>query len=248
VDWTEVLGPGRHAPRRAPAGGLLVPLDRAAIDLVWHPGGYPSRAAYRDSHRLTRRHHRPWANDGAPYDPARAAAQAQADARDFVQCVLALPGLCVCALDTELLGHHWHEGVDWLRAVLGVAEAAGLPVLPLDAALADARPEPAPADPPVTSWGEGRDLRTWSGELAWVQRAAELAALGAGPSARALRELLALQSSDWAFMIARDTAAAYGRERARGHREAFRAALAGDGAPALRNLAPRLAAWAFAQP
>ena len=26
-------------------------------------------------------------------------------------------GVCVCALDTELLGHWWYEGVEWLAAV-----------------------------------------------------------------------------------------------------------------------------------
>ena len=57
---------------------------------------------------------------------------------------------------------------------------------------------PAP-DAPPTSWGKGRDLRTWSrGEPAWLQRRAELTAPA---SDRALRELLALQSSDWAFLI-----------------------------------------------
>ena len=77
-------------------------------------------------------------------------------------------------------------------------------------------------DVPPTSWGAGRDLRTWSAtELAWAQRSAELAALGAEPSPRALRELLALQSSDWAFLITHGTAGDYPRERAAGHHEAF---------------------------
>ena len=61
VDWTDVLGPGTHAPVRSKAGVLLVPLDREGIDLVWARDGYPSAAAYRDSHRLTARSHRPWA-------------------------------------------------------------------------------------------------------------------------------------------------------------------------------------------
>ena len=56
-------------------------------------------------------------------------------------------------------------------------------------------------DVPPTSWGAGRDLRTWDGELAWRQRSAELRALSAPTDPRALRELLALQASDWAFQI-----------------------------------------------
>ena len=223
VDWTDVLGPGPRPPQRTEAGVLLVPLDREAIDLVWHERGYPAHGDYRDSHRLTPRAHQAWANDGTPYDPERGAARARADARDFVS---RLRGHSVVAFDTELFGHFWHEGVTFLEAVLAEAD-----VVPLD--LDD--PLPAPAEVPPTSWGEARDLRTWSapaaGGLAWAQRSAELEALGADASPRALRELLALQSSDWAFLISRGTAGEYPRERADGHRAAFAAALAGGRRP-----------------
>src|SRR5581483_510787 len=114
----------------------------------------------------------------------------------------------------------------------------------LDEAVESHAPAPAPAQLPASTWGEGGDLRTWSGpqvaDLAWLQRRAELRLLSVTgrPSDRALRELLALQSSDWPFLITRDLAGAYPRERARGHYEAMEAALAnGDGAPDLRNLA-----------
>jgi 1,4-alpha-glucan branching enzyme len=107
--------------------------------------------------------------------------------------------------------------------------------------------EDAPAAPPATSWGQGRDLRTWSspsaGGLVWAQRRAELQAFaGRGrPSDRALRELMALQSSDWSFLVSAGTAGDYPRERAEGHLAAFEAALADPGLdPAVRNLAPGL--------
>ncbi len=239
VDWTDVLGEGVHPPQRSDAGVLLVPLDRAAIDLVWHESGYPRHGDYRDSHRLTGRAHAVWANDGEPYDPARGAARARLDAQDFVSRV---NEGAVVAFDTELFGHHWHEGVAFLEAVLEQGD-----VVPLE--LVDA--VPAPAAPP-TSWGEARDLRTWSAPaadgLAWVQRGAELAALGTDPSPRALRELLALQSSDWAFLISRATAGDYPRERAASHHAAFVSALAAGEPDELRNLAPQLAQWAFVQP
>ena len=234
VDWTDVTD--RRAPQRSDAGVLLVPLDRAGIDLVWHHSGYPSHGDYRDSHKLTPRAHAVWANDGTPYDPERGAARARADARDFVQRV---EDGAVVAFDTELFGHHWHEGVTFLEAVLEQADVV---------ALEAHDGEPAPVAPP-TSWGAGRDLRTWSApELAWAQRAAELAALGTDPSPRALRELLALQSSDWAFLITHGTAGDYPRERAAGHLEAFTVSLTGQSSEALRNLAPQLAKWAFVQP
>jgi 1,4-alpha-glucan branching enzyme len=233
VDWSAL---GEHrGPRRSEAGVLLQPLDRAAIDLVWDRGGYPAHGDYRDTQRLTERRHGVWANDGEPYDPQRGQARAHADARDFLARV---PDGAVVAFDTELFGHHWHEGVTFLEAVLRDGD-----VVPL--AAHDG--EPAPAVPP-TSWGEGRDLRTWDIDLAWAQRSAELAALGADPSPRALRELLALQSSDWAFLISYGTAGDYPRERAAAHLEAFSVALAGQGSDELRNLAPHLARWAFVQP
>ncbi len=241
VDWSAVLGPGAHAPRRTEAGVVLVPLDREGIDLVWAGDGYPSAPAYRDSHRLTARSHRPWAVDGVPYDPDRAAEQVAADAEDFVEHA-AVRELSVVALDTELLGTHWHEGVDWLRAVIAACDRRGVELAPLDP---DVEAEAAPSSVPPTSWGDGRDLRTWShpaaGGLAWVQRAAELRTLTAQlrPSDRALRELLALQSSDWAFLVAAGTAGAYPQERADGHAAALEQALADPSMdPALRNLAP----------
>jgi 1,4-alpha-glucan branching enzyme len=261
VDLTDVLGRGSAAqlrPLRSPAGPLLAPIDRALLELVWSDSGYPSRGAYRDTHRLTEHRHQAWAVDGAPYDPARAAAQARADAADFAAHAAARVdggGLCVVALDTELLGLHWHEGVAWLAEMLAAAERAALRIAPLDALLADVEPVPAP-DLPVTSWGTPRDLSTWSGPaaggLAWRQRAAELRAVAAAPdvSDRALRELLALQSSDWAFLTTRASAGPYPEERAAAHEAAFEAALAApDEHPAaLRNLAPHLARDALAAP
>ena len=165
VDWTDVLGPGAHAPRRTEAGVLLVPIDREGIDLVWARDGYPSAAAYRDSHRLTARSHRPWAVDGAPYDAGRARpSRSRPTPRTSSRASPAARGLSVVALDTELLGHFWHEGVDWLRAVIARVRA------PRRCRSSRSTPtttaEAAPEDVPATSWGAGRDLRTWSSPAA----------------------------------------------------------------------------------
>jgi 1,4-alpha-glucan branching enzyme len=57
-----------------------------------------------------------------------------------------------------------------------------------------------------------------------------------------VRELLALQASDWAFMISRGLAVPYARERFAGHLDGVRAALAGardSDRERLRNLAGR---------
>ena len=260
VDLTDVLAPDAHLrPLRSAAGLLLVPIDRATIELVWGAGGYPAGPAYRDYHHFTTHRHRAWSNDGAPYDPARAAAAAGADAADFVARVAARVaggGLCVVAVDTELLGDWWHEGPLWLGAVLEEAQRQGLGIARLDDALDRHEPVAAPGELPVTSWGTPRDLTTWSAppvaDMAWAARDAELRALAAGPrlDARAVRELLALQSSDWAFLVSQELAAPYGRDRAAGHRAALEAALAAPRTldPALRNLAPQASPAALRTP
>ena len=250
------LGDPRHLrPLAAVDGPVLWPLDRATMALVWSAEGYPSRAAYRDSHRHTTHRHHAWRNDGAPYDHAAALLQAHADGADFVRRVrkrVAAGGVCVCALDTELLGHWWYEGIHWLGSVLEQAAVQGLALTTLDQALERHAPDPAPEGIGVTSWGDGGDLRTWSGPraagLAWRARTAELrlqAAPGRPPD-RALRELLALQSSDWAFLQTRGTAGDYPALRAGGHHAALKAALANApefADPALRGLAPDLRGW-----
>ncbi len=60
-------------------------------------------------------------------------------------------------------------------------------------------------------------------DIAFETRAAELRTVAAGRGAgeAAVSELLALQASDWAFMVSRDLAAPYARERFEGHRDAL---------------------------
>jgi len=262
VDLTDVFGMAdeRHLwPLRAEGGPTLVPVDRATIELVWSPRGYPSHARYRDYHHHTVHHHRPWGNDGETYDPDTALAIARVHAADFVARTVARlesaaqtmrrPPLAVCALDTELLGHWWYEGVAWLEAVVEESQRQGLDLVALDDELARRDPDAPPSDLPTTSWGEQRDLSTWSApavaDLAWAARTGELALMRAGADAgdRAVRELLALQSSDWAFMVSRGLAGPYPGDRAEGHRRELAAALSslGSGEPTLRHLAPYLA-------
>ena len=258
------LGARKHlSPLATESGVLLVPIDRATISLVWGRDGYPAGGAYRDYHHHTVHHHNPWNNDGGAYDHGEARALAREHAADFVARTLArlrqanesadapLPGggLVVCALDTELLGHWWYEGLVWLGAVVEECARQGLELVALDDAL-ERHEWPAAssteADWPASSWGEGGDLSTWSGpavaEMAFAVRAAELRVLAAGDraGAAAVRELLALQASDWPFMVSRDIAVPYARERFDGHRRALTRALemgAQADVAGLRNLA-----------
>ncbi len=246
------LGAREHLrPLVCEAGVVLVPIDRATIAHVWSDGGYPAHGSYRDYHRHTIHHHQPWANDGGAYDHELALGLAREHAREFVARTLERlrdGGLVVCALDTELLGHWWYEGVEWLRAVVEECSAQGLSLVRLDEA--QAMRDPAPLDDGEwgsSTWGKHGDLSTWSGpavaEMAFAIRAAELRVIAAGERVgeAALRELLALQASDWPFMVSRELALPYARERFAGHSEALERALASgpdaDDAQ-LRNLAP----------
>jgi 1,4-alpha-glucan branching enzyme len=237
VDLTDVFGlgsPDHLRPLRTGAGPLLVPIDREVVELVWSDRGYPSQGPYRDSHQRTTHHHKPWRCDGAVYDVDDAREQVARDAADFVGRVerrLEHGELCVCALDTELLGHWWYEGVQWLGAVVEECRRRGVPLVHLDDALDAVEPADAP-ELPTTTWGRPRDLSTWSGppvaDLAWRARAAELRALAARHDLdpAAVRELLALQSSDWAFVVSKELAEPYGRERFAQHEAALAASLA----------------------
>jgi 1,4-alpha-glucan branching enzyme len=258
------LGAREHLrPYVSESGVVLVPIDRATIAKVWSDEGYPAHGSYRDYHHHTIHHHNPWANDGKAYDHELALALAREHAKDFVVHTIErlrvandtadntapLPGggLVVCALDTELLGHWWYEGVAWLRAVVEECSEKGLPLVRIDEAAALHDPAPLEdTDWGASTWGKEGDLSTWSGpgvaDIAFTARAAELRTLAAGHHAgeAAVRELLALQASDWAFMVSRDLAVPYSRERYAGHKDALERAL-GDGAQAsaerLRNLA-----------
>ena len=269
VELTGLFGEGSLEHLQPLVGGeglLLVPIDRATISLVWSQEGYPAHRDYRDYHRLTTFHHNPWNNAGGAYDRPAALQRARDDAADFVartrarlrearesaRAPLPAGGLVVCALDTELLGHWWYEGIAWLAAVVDECSRQGLELLRLDDALALHEPRRAPAALSeqwrASSWGRGGDLSTWSGppvgELAFAARAGELELLAAGAavSSEAVRALLALQASDWPFLITGGLADSYARERFAGHRRTLEQALAGVGpeqlAAQLRNIAP----------
>jgi 1,4-alpha-glucan branching enzyme len=153
------------------------------------------------------------------------------------------PAHVIAAFDTELFGHWWHEGPLWLERVLRALPAAGVRVGTLSDATADGFVG-APVDLPAGSWGSGKDWQVWSGEqvadfvqlntevvdaaLTTVDKALDQnAALGA-PTPRdrvadqILREALLTVSSDWPFMVSKDTAADYARYRAHLHAHATR--------------------------
>jgi 1,4-alpha-glucan branching enzyme len=220
---------------------------------VWSPrAGYPGWRDYRDFHtfdhpsglkpaRVTGRHVPPERKQ--PYDQALAATAVRRHAADFVSVVRSRlvelatthgrPALVVAAYDTELFGHWWFEGPDWLELVLRELPAAGVRVSTLHGALDDGLLG-GPVELPASSWGTGKDWRVWDGE-----RVAELVELGrdvqqrllaavdkaaGGPGREAaldgvVRQALLALSSDWAFMVSKDSAADYAQARAVRHAE-----------------------------
>jgi 1,4-alpha-glucan branching enzyme len=269
VDQTRVHGPGapqQLEPIATPAGPVAVPIDWRAVELVWNErDGYPANGAYRDYHQRTLHDLKPWNNTGRPYDRRAAVALATEHARDFISRAaerLRGGGLLCCALDTELLGHWWYEGPVWLAAVLEEAGRQGVELVTVSEGLE--RVEPVARPLATSTWGAGKDFSTWdtpvAAELVFAARRAELRTVAAvaahgEPRAaleRAARELLALQASDWAFMVTRELAADYPLRRVEDHLRSHDAALAAltDSAgvpparpsvgPALRHLAPDL--------
>lgn len=187
----------------------------------------------------------------APYEPATALAAASRDADDFVDVVVrrlgalrdqrdGKPGLVVAAYDTELFGHWWHEGPVWLEHVLRRLPAAGVRVTTLHGAIRSGAVAGC-VELRNGSWGSGKDFGVWAGpQVADIvsandelqRRMRKLVALvrddrfgRRSTRDRALdqaaREALLALSSDWAFMVSKDSAAAYARDRHRGHHEAF---------------------------
>jgi len=178
-----------------------------------------------------------------PYDPAAAAARIDQHADHFVAaCAARLasirhggsPPVVVAAYDAELFGHWWFEGPAFVEGVLRrLASSAELEPITLAQYLAR-HPRCPVVQPAGSTWGEGGHGRAWMGPEAaplWrhmhrahqeVTAAVRRHRHATGPAGasldQAIRELLLLQSSDWAFMIRGGDVAAYGHERFERHR------------------------------
>jgi 1,4-alpha-glucan branching enzyme len=256
-------------PVRTEAGPVALPIDWEAISWLWSLEGYPSDPAHAEFTGKSLRGIRIWRIGGGAYDPAAAAAVAERQAAEFLAAVAqrlrtysesrSRRGLLVFAIDTELIGHWWSEGPIWLRAVLEGAEAAGIRLLTVPQALAEHEPVERPLR--ASTWGEGKDLRTWDSpavaDLATGARRLELRllrALSAGldeaAALRAARELLAAQASDWAFLDQRGQAGDYAYQRATDHSQAMLEAIDSGRAtdPRMRSLAPDLSLAPLLEP
>jgi 1,4-alpha-glucan branching enzyme len=256
-------------PIATQAGPVAMPIDWEAIQWLWSLEGYPSDPAHAQFAGKSLRGIRLWKVGGGAYDPSAAEAVAKRQADEFLTAIAQRlgdfaaqrkhRGLLVFAIDTELLGHWWSEGATWLRGVLDGAADAGVRLLTVPQALAEH--EPAQRSLLASTWGEGKDLRTWDSpevaDLTWGARRLELRLLRAlaqglpvHAAQRAARQLLAAQASDWAFLDKRGQAGDYAYRRATDHGEAMLEAIdsAASSDPSMRALAPDLSLAPLLEP
>jgi len=153
-------------------------------------------------------------------------------------------GIIAAAYDSELFGHWWFEGVDWLKHVLRHLSKSELVQLTTAHEFVTQHPPEDVIALSEGSWGLGGDDFTWhnvdnkwmwdgdgngQGGIHWAELKMEKL-VGKYPSAKgelkeilnqAARELLLLQSSDWPFLITTGQAADYARHRFLEHRDRF---------------------------
>jgi 1,4-alpha-glucan branching enzyme len=181
------------------------------------------------------------------YNPGQAADQVAGHANHYVHLVEEQLrdyhqrtggfGSITASYDTELFGHWWFEGVDWLKAVL--RGLAARPAIELTTAsnIIERHPPREVLSLPESSWGAGGGHFTWlNDDTDWMWppiHAAELhmeALVERLPDAdgirrdvlnQAARELLLLQSSDWPFLVTTLQAKEYAIERFQEHLARF---------------------------
>jgi 1,4-alpha-glucan branching enzyme len=147
-------------------------------------------------------------------------------------------GLIAANYDTELFGHWWFEGVDWIREVLRLlAESDAVQLMTASEYLEIYPPDEVVALP-ESSWGLGGNHWTWDNpETHWMwepihemeKRLAQVAQSRAQTTDsdetavlnQAARELLLLESSDWPFLVTTGQAREYAIQRFTSHVERF---------------------------
>jgi len=220
--------------------------------------GYPGDYWYREFHRKDSVSGlQYWRIGGADvdlgqkplYDPAEAQKRVVDHAAHFAHLVEELLtgyasetgkfGIISSAYDTELFGHWWFEGADWLKHVLRRLSRSEVVELTTASRIIDEHAPERVLALPESSWGAGGGHFTWlNPDTEWMwpvihkaeRQMEELVA--AYPNAagiqrdvlnQAARELLLLESSDWPFLVTTGQAKEYAIERFNEHVSRFEA-------------------------
>jgi 1,4-alpha-glucan branching enzyme len=152
-------------------------------------------------------------------------------------------GIVSANYDTELFGHWWFEGVDWIEAVLRRLSASPQVELTTASTYLEAHPPETVLNLPEGSWGAGGAHFVWdNADTHWMwpiiheaeNRLVRVKAAHPAPGSdgtsvltQAARELLLLQSSDWPFLVTTGQAKEYAVQRFRDHVDRFHTLLDG---------------------
>ena len=187
-------------------------------------------------------------DEKAPYDPDRALEKAAAHAGNFLfnrerqieylRAAMDRPPIIVSPYDTELFGHWWFEGPDWLELFIRKShfdQKTFQLIAPSD--YLARYPQNQVVQPSMSSWGYQGYHEVWlNGTNDWIYRHLHkmtermIETATHHPNAtdlkrRALnqmaRELLLAQSSDWAFILKTQTHSAYAYRRMHHHLARF---------------------------
>ena len=178
-----------------------------------------------------------------PYDPPTASAMTSAHGAHFASLLATIAathpvhrrGVVVAPFDTELFGHWWHEGPEFISNVYRALRSQ--PVVKPATASKHLAVNPARTGLRLAagSWGANGDYSMWlNSQTAWTwpkiweleERFWTLAREAIEfPSAydalaQAARELLLVQSSDWQFIISTGAVTDYAIRRFNGHADA----------------------------
>ncbi|MGH7560213.1 MAG: 1,4-alpha-glucan branching protein domain-containing protein [Gemmatimonadales bacterium] len=266
VDEDALDTPSRRSPYRtyevAPRPGrssvVAFVRDPHSSRQVWsRHGGYPGDPGYLEFHKIRYpgglkfwRVTHPAADLGLkePYEHNTARARAWAHAGHFHWLLATLEAsprpdgetVIVAPFDTELFGHWWFEGVDFIGDLYRRLHRRGGPRTRTAGAHLREHPAEAAVALAEGSWGAEGDFRMWlnpstrwTWERLWPLEDRFWAIAGEAlrdPGreavlAQAARELLLLQSSDWQFIISTGAAADYAATRFLGHAEDLTALL-----------------------
>jgi 1,4-alpha-glucan branching enzyme len=219
-------------------------LEREQLGPLAHPSGARLYTGIK-YHAITHRE----LHDKELYDPQAARGRVGLHASHFrgerarqigeLAARYGRPPIVVAPYDAELFGHWWYEGPIFLGDLFRQLHFDQQTVEPLTPGeYLDRHPTQAVATPSASSWGRGGYNEYWINESnAWIyphlhhagERMVELARRFREPTAlerraldQAARELLLMQSSDWAFIMTSGTTVAYAERRLREHVHRFR--------------------------
>lgn len=225
--------------------------DPAVCEQVWSGTvGYPASGEYLEFHKKwsQRRGLRYWKVTGAKADlgdkhlyyPDDIKHKIHQHAHHFYHYVkdrlrehrhrTGRHGIVTACFDSELFGHWWFEGPQFLRDVILMLSADPEVEMCTSAQAIERRPIDKVVSLPEGSWGEKGDHRVWTNDqVNWMWEIEYRCECALGKLTfdlpwrnnnqirdlleKAARELLLMQASDWPFVIRRGQAIDYGIKR-----------------------------------